>query len=168
MDLSRQQPQVFQQHSGEVFAISFRPGEGKMHAIVPPTGNQRLQEHGFKWIGRDDMPATWTRQGTHIANLGWKPKVNEMKRNTVPVHCGMFLEKRKLTFYRYEKADCGDGHWQSSGVVCENLPIEIVPCVFMFSFTGYTQVKFTGFRRAPPGVSPHCGEITPGLSSSIP
>jgi len=157
MDFSRQQLEVPQKNTEAVFAISCSVN-GRMHAMLPPSCDQRLQGDSCEWIHRQDMPAHCKLQGTHVANLGWEWMGDETMWNDIPIHVGFFLHQRMLRFYRfYQPHGSRLGHWQDGCVVCENLPTSVVPCVFMFSFEGFAQVQFTGVRHNPPGTSCVCG-----------
>merc|ERR1712151_621834 len=64
----------------------------------------------------------------------------------------LFFEDQKLSVYRMFRP----GHWQSSGVICWNLPERVLPCVFMSSFCGLAEVAFAQLWASRPYICPCC------------
>merc|ERR1712048_970901 len=88
----------------------------------------------------------------YMAWLRWDPLGDCSRKWNAPIHAGLFLEEGNLTFYRRWGNDC----WHSSGIICEDMPSEVLPCVFMSSFIGYAQVNFVRMWSTPPDVCHGC------------
>jgi len=122
------------------FAVALSPGCGSVHASICKDGPTELA----------DFNSTPNSQpGCYRAVLKWPYLGDEEARWNMPIHAGFLLENGNLTFYRQAK----DGCWRSSGIICEGLPEQVVPCMFMSSFVGYTNVRFVRIQKKPPAVN---------------
>jgi len=141
-DLSRNQ------RHGALFSIALSPGSGAMFATMNEDSPVKLQEHGLN----ANNPSEISAPGCYRAVLNWAHVGNEKAKWNQPIRAGFLLQNRSLTFFRM----VGNGAWHSSGVICTNLPGKVVPCVFMQSFTGYTDVRFIKIWDSPPDVCEGC------------
>jgi len=140
-------------HGGsDAFAVSFSPATGGIcatEAAIKPGEIQELRRPARNAPTKEYYMGTlkWSELGD--CRLKWN----------APIHAGIFLENGKLTFYRM----WNDGRWHSSGVVSEDLPSQVLPCVFLSSFIGYTQVTFVRMWSEPADVCRGCDSLGHGL-----
>mmetsp|Transcript_72059 Transcript_72059/g.208709 ORF Transcript_72059/g.208709 Transcript_72059/m.208709 type:complete len:305 (-) Transcript_72059:172-1086(-) len=144
-------------HDG--FALSFCPASGRVFAAVPPNASERLR--GGEIMDEEDYLAKAAgKRRTFAGCLPWPELGDPCSRRNQPISAGIYVHQGQLTLYRI-----GGGDWHSSGVVVDNLQSRISPCMFMFSFLGYTHVRFVGLRRTPPAVCLHCDATGHGFPS---
>lgn len=122
-------------------AVAFGPVSGHMFATIDRRGPLRLRN--FDAL----VPAEGPVMECARARLPWKRICDEGDKWNAPVRTGFFVENGELSFYRGLPCGCC---WQSSGVVCENLPPVVLPCVFLRSFMGFTNTRFIRVWDSPP------------------
>jgi len=107
------------------------------------------------WTAR----ANECKQGYYAARLNWHDLGDCTRQWNEPYHLALVLERGTLTFYRH----AGNGYWHTSGAVLSGLPREVLPCVFLSSFSGHAQVDFVRAWRTPPEVCQDCGCMWKGF-----
>lgn len=95
----------------------------------------------------------------HTADLNWDAIGDASSRWNFPIQCGFLIESGALTLFRTSPW----GAWHSSGVLCRDLPEEVIPAMFLSSFVGFAGVRFVKLWNSPPEVCPHCDVIGHGL-----
>lgn len=125
------------------FSIALSPIAGYVRATIDRSCPLQLTEF--------DLPRL--DEGSSMecirAKLAWNRISNEQDKRNAPVSFGLFVENGELTFYRRSHCGC----WRSSGIICENLPAKVLPCVFTRSFMGFTHTRFMGVSERPPRVA---------------
>jgi hypothetical protein len=144
-DLSRGQA------DSDIFAIAFDPADGTMTA----------SSTAIK--GKNTMRPTHIRRKAkyYTAALTWDVLGDSTQKWNCPRQAALAVDQGNLTFFRMWP----DGSWESSGVVCGNLPRKVLPCVFMSSFIGYAQVNFVGMWNSTPDVCAEWDALGHGLVS---
>lgn len=143
----------------EGFALSFCPSTGRVFASLALDASQRLRGGDIIGAGEDAAKAGEHRR-TFSGSLPWPEICDPCRRWNEPISAGIYVHDGQLTLYRV-----GGGEWHSSGVVMDNLPPRVSPCMFMSSFVGYAHVRFVNLWRSPPEVCPHCDATGHGLPS---
>jgi len=86
------------------------------------------------------------------ARLRWEKIGDEQRKWNDPMSCGFLIENRKLKFFRVG----GGGAWHSGETVCEDLPKQVSPCMFMSSYVGFALVQYVCLWNSLPETCPHC------------
>jgi hypothetical protein len=96
------------------------------------------------------------------ATLNWGKLGDSSMTWNDPVKAGLLIKDRQLIFYRGNMS----GQWRSSGVILGDLPDEVIPAVFLSSFSGFARVGFLNLWPSPPDVACiHCDQRGHGLKS---
>jgi len=138
----------------DAFAMSFSPATGGISATEAALKPEDIDEHR-------GPASNGPRKEYYIGTLRWSELGDCRRKWNIPIRAGIFVENGKLTFYRMWT----DGHWHSSGAVSEKLPSQVLPCVFLSCFVGYTQVTFVRMWSEPAQVCPGCDSLGHGLVS---
>jgi hypothetical protein len=135
----------------DIFAIAFDPADGTLTATSTAIKGKNTMR-----------PAHIRRKAKYYtAALKWDALGDSTREWNCPRRAALVVDRGNLTFFRMWP----DGSWQSSGVVCGNLPRKVLPCVFMSSFIGYAQVNFIGMWNSTPDVCAERDALGHGLLS---
>lgn len=141
----------------DAFAIAMSPSCCEVFANIVEGSSPKLP--GLKSL---PCPRGCTScQCCFKAELNWQSETNKRAKWNPPIQAGLFLENGRLSFWRMFE----DGQWHSSGVICENLPPRVLPCVFMCDFIGYADVRFVRMRRCIPRCCIYCDSNYHGTAS---
>lgn len=133
-----------QRREADRFAISLAPAYGQVYVRAPS------RPQCERWHVEPDV--------CYTAYLNWDFIGDPSSKWNDPIQAGIFIENNQMTFFR----GLPDG-WHSSGLICDKLPAQVTPCMFMSSFDGFSSVKFVALQRSAPEVCPgcdHCGHGT--------
>lgn len=127
------------------FAVAFSPDTGHMKATIARGSQSQL-------IAFDDpIPSASAKMVSARAKLAWRPVGNAQEKWNKAVDAGIYVENGNLSFYRVSTCGC----WHSSGIICQNLPARVLPCIFMRSFMGFTDVRFVRIWDSLPELCPN-------------
>jgi len=145
-------------HAGSgPFAIAFDPACGRLSATALTVQSQSTASEA------EPMQLTGTKcdREYYIAKLNWDSLGDSTENWNFPIHAALVLEHGKLTFFRMWGA-----HWHSSGIICDKLPRRVLPCIFMSSFVGYTEVSFVRMWSSSPDICLGCDVSGHGLANA--
>mmetsp|Transcript_84910 Transcript_84910/g.150372 ORF Transcript_84910/g.150372 Transcript_84910/m.150372 type:complete len:291 (-) Transcript_84910:139-1011(-) len=131
----------------KVFSISMSPSGGEVLATMVEGGSQKIEGLPTATNSRRSP-----RQNVYKATLNWPVETKEQAKWNPPIQGGLFLKDGALSFWRMFE----NGSWHSSGIICEDLPERVLPCVFMLDFMGYTHIAFESIKNKHPPICPHC------------